>query len=58
MMSNKIINKWISKIKDLEVNMMVPQHGLLYKKEEYLAFINWFKDLKVGEDILDEIYEK
>lgn len=58
MASNKIINMWISKIKDLDIEIMAPQHGLLFKKNEYLQFLEWIKDLKCGYDIIEEIYNK
>lgn len=56
MASNIAARKWIERVSKLDVEMMVPQHGLLFKKKEYLEFLNWFKNLKCGVDIIDEIY--
>ncbi|MBM7559950.1 MBL fold metallo-hydrolase [Marinitoga litoralis] len=56
MSSNIAIRKWIDTISKYEIDMMVPQHGLLFKKEEFRHFLNWFKDLKCGVDIINEIY--
>ena len=58
MTSNVATRKWVSLVSELDVEMMAPQHGLLYKKDAYKQFLNWFKDLKCGIDIIDEIYGK
>lgn len=58
MSSNKIVNMWISKVENLDVEMMVPQHGLLFRKKEYLEFLDWFRELKCGEDIIGNIYNR
>ncbi|SHE98775.1 Metallo-beta-lactamase superfamily protein [Marinitoga hydrogenitolerans DSM 16785] len=56
MASNIVAKKWVNMVSKLDVEMMIPQHGLLFKKNEYLKFLDWFKDLKCGVDIIDSIY--
>ncbi|WGS64470.1 oxygen-binding di-iron domain-containing protein [Marinitoga aeolica] len=56
MASNTAAKKWVERISRFDVEIMAPQHGLLFKKNEYLKFLNWFKDLKCGVDIIDKIY--
>jgi flavorubredoxin len=58
MSSNIATRKWVEIVSKLDVDMMLPQHGLLYKKEQYKQFLDWFKNLKCGVDIIDEIYGK
>ncbi|KLO21821.1 beta-lactamase [Marinitoga sp. 1197] len=56
MSSNIAAKKWIEIVSKFDVEMMTPQHGLLFKRNEYNQFLNWFKDLKCGIDIINEIY--
>ncbi|MGM0641406.1 MAG: MBL fold metallo-hydrolase [Thermotogota bacterium] len=56
MTSSKACKVWGNMIKKYDVDLMVPQHGLLYKKDEYTQFLNWFENLKCGIDIIEKIY--
>ncbi|AEX85071.1 beta-lactamase [Marinitoga sp. 1135] len=56
MASNIAAKKWVSIVSKLDVEMMTPQHGLLFKKREYEQFLDWFKNLKCGVDLIDDIY--
>ncbi len=57
MTSNTAIKKWISKINDLEIKLIAPQHGALFRDKNTGRFLDWFSSLKCGIDILDQIYE-
>ncbi|MBM9502072.1 MBL fold metallo-hydrolase [Leptospira sp. 201903071] len=46
--SNEAKKKWIKEIRNLKVDMMVPQHGALFQKEEVQNFLDWFDELEVG----------
>ena len=56
MSSNAVIRKWISKLQGLNIKMIAPQHGAIFKDENADKFLDWFSKLKCGIDILDEIY--
>jgi len=39
---------WCKRVGDLEVDLMVPQHGSIYRGEDVKRFINWFQNLDIG----------
>ncbi len=55
MASNKAIRAWINNIKDLDIDIIAPQHGFLYRGEVKDKFIKWLSELKCGVDIIEEI---
>ena len=57
MASNTVISKWISQLSGLDINMIAPQHGALFKDENVRKFLDWFSALKCGIDIIDSIYQ-
>ncbi|MFT7003703.1 MAG: flavorubredoxin [Sulfurimonas sp.] len=54
--SNKVCRAWVSKVKKLDVDIIAPQHGLIFENEKATQFLEWFKELKCGSDYMDEIY--
>ena len=56
MSSNKVIRKWLSQLEGLDIEMIAPQHGAIFRDANVARFINWISELKCGIDILDEIY--
>ncbi len=56
MASNIAIKKWLSKLQGLDIQMIAPQHGAIFKDENVGKFLNWFSGLRCGVDIIDEIY--
>lgn len=56
MTSSKACNVWSKLIKKYDIDLMAPQHGLLYQKKEYIEFLKWFENLKCGIDIIENIY--
>lgn len=48
MPSNRAKNDWISRARNLDYDMMVPQHGRIFRGEDCQKFLNWFSDLEVG----------
>ncbi|MAZ65773.1 MAG: flavoprotein [Kangiellaceae bacterium] len=48
MPSNKAKLDWISRVKELDVDFMAPQHGRIFKREAFLEFLEWFEKLDVG----------
>ncbi|HMV79767.1 MAG TPA: MBL fold metallo-hydrolase [Leptospiraceae bacterium] len=39
---------WCERISRYEIDMLCPQHGLIYTGKDVERFINWFSELKVG----------
>ena len=56
MASGKAAKKWISKLSGLDIRIIAPQHGAIFKDETVGQFLSWFSELKCGVDIIDEIY--
>lgn len=48
MPSNKAKNQWVNRIRKLDVEMMCPQHGRIFKGDDVKRFLDWFEGLEVG----------
>lgn len=48
MPSNRAKNNWISRVKELDINMIAPQHGRIFKGDAVHAFLEWFRKIDVG----------
>ncbi|MCL4498499.1 MAG: FprA family A-type flavoprotein [Deltaproteobacteria bacterium] len=49
MPSNEPKKVWIDRISKLDIEMIAPQHGLIFKGKEMVSrFLTWFDSLKVG----------
>lgn len=49
--SNEARIDWCERVSKLDIEMLCPQHGSIYKGADVQRFINWFADLKVGSAI-------
>lgn len=55
MVSNKVCRFWVDMIRQLDVEMIVPQHGRPFVgKEMVTEFLNWFEQLECGIDNLHQ----
>ncbi len=54
MPSNRAKLDWIKRVRALEIDMMVPQHGRLFRGEQVSQFLDWFELLEVGVGIASE----
>jgi flavorubredoxin len=54
MVSNKILKLWARMVKDLPIEMIVPQHGALLKGAAVGEFIAWVQTLDCGIDRMAE----
>jgi flavorubredoxin len=55
MASNKVLKFWANMVRQLDIEMIVPQHGAIFKGKEMVErFINWIKNLQVGVDLLTQ----
>ena len=48
MPSNRAKDVWLERVRTLDINMMAPQHGRLFNREDTQKFLNWFDELDVG----------
>jgi flavorubredoxin len=48
MPSNRVKNQWIKRVRALEIDIMIPQHGRIYRGEQVQRFLDWFEALEVG----------
>ncbi len=46
--SNKAKNDWCARVSAMDIDMLCPQHGSIYKGEDVKRFIDWFSRLDVG----------
>jgi flavorubredoxin len=52
MCSNKAIRCWLANIADLEIDIIAPQHGPVYRGAAVKEFLDWLKDLQCGVDLM------
>ena len=48
MPSNRAKNDWIARVRKLDIEIMAPQHGRLFKGDDVKRFLDWFEALEVG----------
>lgn len=46
--SNEAKKKWCERVSQIPIDMLCPQHGLIYTDKNVERFINWFYELEVG----------
>ncbi|UZE97441.1 FprA family A-type flavoprotein [Alkalimarinus alittae] len=48
MPSNRAKQDWIRRIRKLDIDIMIPQHGRIFRGENVGKFLDWFEALEVG----------
>ncbi|WP_370979266.1 MBL fold metallo-hydrolase [Agaribacterium sp. ZY112] len=48
MPSNKAKNEWIESVSKLDIELMCPQHGRMFRGDDVKRFLDWFNKLDVG----------
>lgn len=48
MPSNKAKQNWIDRVRKLDIQIMAPQHGRMFKGDDVKRFLDWFEALDVG----------
>jgi len=48
MPSNQAKRLWIERVRELDIEIMAPQHGRLFKGQDVKRFLDWFDSLQVG----------
>lgn len=46
--SNEAKRRWCERVAKLDIEMMCPQHGAIYRGADVGRFLHWFDELKVG----------
>jgi flavorubredoxin len=50
MCSNKVIRLWVNMVRQMDIDMIVPQHGRPMKGAAVAEFIDWIDGLECGVD--------
>ncbi len=48
MPSNQAKRVWIDRVRELEIDILAPQHGRMFKGDDVNRFLDWFESLQVG----------
>jgi flavorubredoxin len=57
MTSNRSMRAWVKMVRQLEIDIIAPQHGALFRgKEKCKRFIDWCESLQCGVDVMDDVY--
>jgi flavorubredoxin len=48
MPSNVAKNDWIKRVRGLDIDILAPQHGRLFRGDDVKRFLDWFEALDVG----------
>ncbi|WJW75176.1 MBL fold metallo-hydrolase [Thiohalobacter sp. IOR34] len=48
MPSNKAKQDWIRRVRALDIDMLAPQHGRIFRGDDVKRFLDWFEALEVG----------
>lgn len=46
--SEEAKRRWCTRVREMEIDMLCPQHGAIYQGEDVQRFIDWFDALDVG----------
>lgn len=52
MCSTRAVRCWVQTISGLDIDMLAPQHGPVYRGRAVQDFIDWFSNLKCGIDLM------
>ena len=55
MVSKKVTHLWANMVREMDVEMIVPQHGRSFKGKEMInAFLTWVESFDCGIDLLQQ----
>jgi flavorubredoxin len=54
MCSNRAARLWVRNVSKLDIVALAPQHGPIYRGAAVSEFLNWFRELECGIDIMTE----
>ncbi|PLV58052.1 MBL fold metallo-hydrolase [Thermotoga sp. KOL6] len=56
MSSNIACRRWVEMVSKRPIEIIAPQHGAVFRGETVKKFLEWFRNLKCGVDIIDSFY--
>jgi len=56
--SNKVCRFWVNMVRQLEINMIVPQHGRAFQGAAIKEFLNYIENLQCGVDLFTQDHYK
>lgn len=56
MASNAVVKKWCSIVRNINPEMIAPQHGGIYRGKALTDFLDWLSSLRCGSDLLDQYF--
>ncbi len=55
MASKRILNTWVAMVRDLDIDIIAPQHGALFRGPDLVGqFLDWLTDFECGVDRMTE----
>ena len=58
MCSRRVMRAWADMVRDLDIEIIAPQHGALFRgKEMVTKFIDWCADLECGIDLITPVFK-
>ncbi len=54
--SNRLCRAWVSEMRKIKIDKIVPQHGFVFEGENVELFLSWLEELECGSDLLEELY--
>ena len=54
MCSNRAARLWVDAVSQLDIEMLAPQHGPIYRGQAVSDFLNWFYELQCGIDLMQK----
>lgn len=55
--SNRVCRLWVNMIRNLDMDMIVPQHGRPFVGDAMInRFLDWFSELECGIDLMNQSY--
>ncbi|MBI5918670.1 MAG: MBL fold metallo-hydrolase [Nitrosomonadales bacterium] len=54
MCSNRAARIWVNMVRRLDVDMIAPQHGPVYRGQAVKDFLDWFSELQCGIDLMTD----
>jgi flavorubredoxin len=58
MASNEALQAWANMIRQLDIEIIAPQHGALFKGKQMVErFIDWCAQLQCGVDLIGDLFK-
>ena len=54
--SHKLCFAWVKHVKEFELSIIAPQHGLIFEEENVSKFLDWLENFRCGSDYMEDLY--